>query len=433
MMRIGVKKRTFLLIVAAICVVTTIIVSSQSYSDGRSSASKKRERPTSINDLITNDMSSLDQTKKFDKSIETFMRRWEMTGASFALMKDDKLIYAKGYGYANKEREERCEVGHVFRIASVSKLITATAVMKLAEEGRLTLSSQVFGENGILCDTMFLDLYSRSHTKITVEHLLRHTSGLVSPLGDPAFANYTVSNFLKRPLPLSVDDMVLYATKLRVKYRPGERYDYSNLGYILLGKIIEVVSGMDYESYVQESILYPIGCYDMFIGQNFSRNHASNEVRYYEVKEAEPVEAYDGSGVVTMKSDGGNNVTLLGSAGGWVSSSVELLKFVSAIDDCPLRESILSRESIAQMVSGKRTIGWASTSKGQWLRSGSMAGTSALIKRQSNGYTWVFIVNNSAWIGPKITGYISSHITSAISNVEGWPERDLFDIEKEKN
>ncbi len=431
----NIKRRAVFLVVGVIYAIATLVVVVLSYTDKTSPylppEEFKPEPRLSINRFINNEMSDLEQTAKFDRAIESFMRRWEFTGVSFALMRNDSLIYAKGYGYADKGREVKCDASNVFRIASVSKLITATAIMKLVEQEKLTLSSQVFGDEGILNDSIFLDLRSKNLEQITVEHLLRHTAGFSSPHGDPAFANITIAKHLDKPLPLSVDDMVLYATKNRLRSRPGGSYDYSNLGYIILGKIIEKVSGEGYESYVQSQILAPIGCYDMFIGENYSRNKAHNEVRYYEVKEAEPVESSDGSGRITMKSDGGNNVTLLSSAGGWVASSAELLKFVAAVNDCSNREGIISRESIKKMsYSDKKThpIGWASTSQSSWLRSGSMAGTSALVKRQSDGYTWVFIVNNSAWIGPKITRYISTYVTNALAKVSEWPERDLFEL-----
>ncbi len=386
-------------------------------------------RPKSINEYIENRMSSFEATRKFDSDIESFMRRWELTGATFALMRNDSLIYAKGYGYADKRRETKCEASHLFRIASVSKLITATAVMRLIDDGCLALDSQVFGVDGIINDTIFLDLRSRNLERITVEHLLRHTAGFSSPHGDPAFANYSVARSLGLKLPLSTDDMVLYATQNRLRYQPGGRFDYSNLGYIILGKIIEKVTGVSYERYVKDNILAPAGCYDMYIGGNFARERHPREVQYYEVKEAEPVNAYDGSSKKTMKSNGGNNVTLLGSAGGWIASSAELLKFVSAINDCSVREEVISTKSISTMTTSNkrlRSIGWSSTNGDMWLRSGSMAGTSALIKQQSNGYTWVFISNSSAWIGPNISRHISSNITRAISRVKEWPNIDMF-------
>lgn len=384
--------------------------------------------PTSVNSLLDNSMSTFDATEGFDRSIEKFMQRWELKGASFALMRNDSLIYAKGYGAANDSMA--CNVNNLFRIASASKLITAVAIMKLVEGDRLSLDDQVFGEQGILNDSIFLNLYSRRMERIRVKHLLQHTAGFSSSYGDPAFANFTVARVLDKPLPITEDDIIEFTTINKMRAEPGERYDYSNVGYIILGKIVEKVTSMSYQAYVRDSILWPIGCYDMHIGRNFSRDRHPAEVQYYEVKEATPVEAYDGSGVMTSKSDGGNNVTALGGAGGWIASATELLLFVASINDCPVKPDILSSATIKMMVGDERNrpMGWAEVRGNEWLRSGSMAGTSALIKRQKDGYTWVFISNSSAWISHKLSNYISSHISRAISQVEQWPERDLFAV-----
>ncbi len=433
------KKFFTIVVVIVVCVVTSIIavnIKSPFKSQTTEEPLVEEEvevKPTSINMLIDNRMSDFEQTKKFDKDMEAFIRRWELKGGSFALMKGDRLLYAKGYGYSNVADSVRCEVSNVFRVASVSKLITATAIMMLAEQGELSLNSQVFGEEGILCDSMFLDLKYKNLTQITVEHLLCHMAGFSSPYGDPAFSNHSIARFLDKELPLTTEDMVLYATKNRLRSRPGGNYDYSNLGYIILEKIVETVTGVDYQTYVQDSILDPIGCYDMFIGDNFSEDYADNEVSYYEVKEAELVEAHDGSGRMTMKSDGGNNVTLLGGAGGWVASPVEILRLVASVNGEGNKEDILSKQSVDLMTRYSkryRPIGWAIIrSGGEWLRSGSMSGTSALVKRQKDGYTWVFVANSSAWIGPKLSSYISSYISRAVSKVKEWPDRDLFEVE----
>lgn len=387
--------------------------------------------PTSINMLIDNSMSDLEQTKSFDRDILKFMRYWDLKGASFALMRNDSLLYAKGYGYSNLADSTLCNVDNTFRVASVSKLITASAIMKLVERGSISLDSQVFGEEGIINDTLFLNLKYKNLESITVEHLLRHTAGFSSPVGDPAFSNHNIARSLDKELPLSLDDMVLYATKNRLKSKPGSNYDYSNLGYIILGKVIEVVSGEGYEKFVRDNILTPVGCYDMYIGQNFSEDRADNEVHYYEVREAEPVTAIDGSGRVVMKSNGGNNVTLLGGAGGWVASPVEILQFVASINGSGVVDDILSAETIKTMTyDSKRDkpIGWAIVKGEEWLRSGSMAGTTALIKRQTDGYTWVFVTNSSSWNGHRLTSYMSSQISRSLAKVKVWPKRDLFQI-----
>lgn len=393
------------------------------------------EKEIPLHHLISSDMSDFEVTATFDSELERFMKRWEVTGASFALMRGDSLLYAKGYGYSDAEGEELCDVSSVFRIASVSKLLTATAVMKLIEEGRLSLQSKVFGQGGIFCDSTFLELRYRNTEKITVEHLLRHTAGFSTRAGDPAFANGMVARVLGKELPITTEDMVRYATLYPTKWVPGSSYSYSNLGYIVLGEVIERVSGVSYEGYIRDSILAPLGVYDIFIGRNFSVNRAPNEVKYYEVKEADTVEAYDGTGRMTMRSDGGNNVTLLGGAGGWVASSVELLRFVASIDGCSVIEDILSPESVEIMTASDdeiAPIGWASTDGEQWIRTGSMAGTTAIIKKQRDGYTWVFLTNKSPWIGYKINSYASSYISKAIAKVKEWPKQNLFEIENEK-
>ncbi|MFI3259931.1 MAG: serine hydrolase domain-containing protein [Rikenellaceae bacterium] len=421
-----------------ICVISTFKCTNSEWTiESDLKATRDWYKEQSINFLLDNQMSGLEQTKKFDSTIEAFMKRWELTGGSFALMRNDSLIYAKGYGYADKESGVLCNVQNVFRIASASKLITATAAMKLIEEGKMKLTSKVFGEEGILRDTTFLKFSNKSFKEITVEHLLRHTSGLSSPISDPSFANYSVARHLGKELPLSLDDMVLYATTIRVKYKPGTRYEYSNLGYQILTKVIEVVADEDYEKFVQRELLEPAKCYDMYVGKNFREDRDPNEVNYYEVKEAKPVDAYDGSGRKVMKSNGGNNVTLLSGAGGWVASPVELLRFVASINGNSGKADVISKESVNKMTYDstdrtKKPMGWATVKGREWQRSGSMAGTNTFIKQQKDGYTWVFITNSSAWIGYQLSSKISSTITTAIGRVKEWPKRDLFEAESRK-
>ena len=133
--------------------------------------------PEGINHLLDNSQSELEEMKGFDRVVERFMQRWEITGASIAVMKNGRLLYSKGYGWADKERNVRTDVKHIFRIASLSKLITATGIMKLQEDGLLSLEDRVFGEQGILCDSAFREIRDRRIEKITVEHLLRHQGG----------------------------------------------------------------------------------------------------------------------------------------------------------------------------------------------------------------------------------------------------------------
>ena len=300
-----------------------------------------------------------------------------------------------------------------------------------AGTGKLTTQDFVFGEEGILCDSLFLNYRDKNIKKITVEHLLRHTGGFANPHGDAAFNTDLVAKYLGKELPLSMDDMVQYATRIRLRARPGGWFNYSNLGYIILSKVVEKASGMPYEIYVKDSVLAPMGCYDMHLANNFSDEFLENEVKYYEVREAEPVPAYDGSDTLVMKSRGGNDVHGLYGAGGWVASPVELLRFVSAIDNCPVKEEFLSQESIDFMTMYSKNFkpaGWATVTSREWMRTGSMAGTSALIKAQKDGYTWVFISNSSSWTGPALSRRMGRDITRALQRVKKWPEVDYFNL-----
>ena len=139
------------------------------------------------NQVINNNDSELDITLKFDRIIRKFMQKWEIKGASFALMKNDRLIYSKGYGFADEEENVPMDVMHVFRIASISKLITAVAIMKLQEEGKLTLQDRVFGPEGILNDTIFSDIKDPRTTKITVENYYVIREDFLLPTVTPCF------------------------------------------------------------------------------------------------------------------------------------------------------------------------------------------------------------------------------------------------------
>lgn len=395
------------------------------------------EPPTPLNHILNNAHSDLPEAARFDRVVQRFIQKWDITGASLAIMKDGNLIYAKGYGWADKEDGDSMEVRHIMRIASVSKLITATAVMKLWERGELGLNDLVFGEEGILNDPQFCGFTDKKLTKVTVEHLLRHRAGFTMRAGDPMFNWQLIETGLGKKPPYTMDDYVEYAVKMGIRYQPGTRTDYSNLGYVVLSKVIEKVTGMPYETYVQDSILAPAGCYDMHIGRNRHEDKFPNEVRYYETTEAELFPACDTIGGMVLKSHGANDVYGLTGAGGWVASPTELLKFVAAIDGDPSKPDILKLATVRKMTEDRQDvlpIGWMhTTGDGTWSRTGSMAGTNALLRRQANGYTWVFLTNTSSWKGARFQRYISGMLRDAFDRVDEWPEKDLFEADSLMN
>ena len=416
--------------------ISLMILASSSELSGDSDNSDSQdiyeeELPTPINKLLSNQISNLEETEKLDRQIEKFLKRWEIKGASFAVMKDEKLIYAKGYGWADEEKGERMEVSHILRIASVSKLITAAGIMKLCEDSKLSLDDKVFGPSGILNDSCFQNIRDKRMLKITVEQLLRHKAGFTLHRGDPLFSVATLMKWEKWDVPPDTDRMIEYVLSERLGYNPGSGTRYSNVGYLILSKIIEKTSGMGYEEYIQKNILHPAGCYDFHIAKNYYQEKYGNEVRYYEPSNEPLVEHFDGSGRMVRRCYGGNNIEALLGAGAWVASPTELLKFVAAIDGRPGVQDILSAESISIMTKSGASmlpIGWSKTNRSYWSRTGSLSGSSAIIKYQEDGLAWVFITNTSSWKGSKFPNYIDYMVRNASSKIKEWPDKDLFNV-----
>lgn len=139
-------------------------------------------------DTLTNKSSDTKALKPMDAEIERFCQKWEIKGLSLAVTRHDSLLYAKGYGWADKESGIPMEPSSIMRIASASKLVTATAIMKLVEQGKLRLDQKVFGNNGILNDTAFSNsIRDKRLFDLTVDHLLQHKGGFGRGAGDPMF------------------------------------------------------------------------------------------------------------------------------------------------------------------------------------------------------------------------------------------------------
>ncbi len=391
-----------------------------------------------IGKILSNSNSDIPEADLLDKIIEKFMRKWEIRGASFALMKEGQLLYSKGYGYADLESGVLMNTHHILRIASVSKLITAVGIMKLEEDGKLKLSDRVFGKDGILDETDFPHIKDPRARQITVEHLLRHQGGFSVVYGDPMFCPVDIARKMDVPAPADLHTTIRFVLSRRLGYTPGCGTIYSNIGYGILSKVIEKVSGTDYESYIARNILEPAGCFDMRLGRNLYEERYENEVRYYE-NSAQPelVQACDGSGLEVPKYYGGNNIEGLSGAGGWVASASELLRFLAVIDGKPGIPDILKPETIARITAYNAhslPIGWMNTTpRGDWSRTGTLSGTSALLKQQHDGYAWVFITNTSCWKGHRFSDQINTMLGRALSSVEEWPKKDLFELQRFKS
>lgn len=381
---------------------------------------------------INNELSDFEDFKILESGISSLLRKYNIKGASVAVAKDGKLVFAKGIGYADAETLEQVEPRHMFRVASVSKLITAIAIMKMNEKGLLDLDDRVFGPEGILNDPVYLDYRDPRVEDISVWHLLDHSAGWNRRFGDHMFMPHFIAGEIEAELPVRSSDIIRFALQRRLHFTPGSGSSYSNLGYAILGEIIEKVSGLTYEEYVRETILYPLDILDMRIGKNLETDRIENEVKYYEQTNAmKTISIYNADEMVPF-SYGGNDIETLGAAGGWIASSAELLKLVVAIDNkSGAYNKILSDKSIDLMTGMKfsdgNPVGWAGTDRrGNWWRTGTFSGTSAQVMRQNNGLSWAVLLNSSTYRGTTLSMEINNIMKTALNRVDNWPEHDLF-------
>lgn len=428
-------KKIFSIIITFLLVISGIQIS---FSEkGKQPPKTFRKVHSPINHLLRNELSDFDKSPYIDAQLNRFLRRWELKGISMSVVQKGKLVFSKGYGWANVEESEPMSPSHILRVASVSKLITAVGIMKLIDEDLLKLDTKVFGDNAIISDSIYGKIRDRRLKKITVRHLLNHSAGWSQRYGDPAFYPERITRKVNDNLPASIDTYLKYIMKQRLHFSPGTRSIYSNMGYMVLEKVIENVSGQNYEDYIRYHVLYPAGIYDMYIGHSKHANGRENECKYYEQRGEKKVKSALGDGKYVNKSDGGNHIELLGAAGGWICSSAELVKLISVIDGDSATPDIITSERVKDMTTvrnGLFPLGWkAAISNGTWWRTGSMAGTSAMAKRLPDGTIWAILINTSSWRGSKFPREINKLMRKILAKVDQWPNQNLFEHIQPKN
>jgi CubicO group peptidase (beta-lactamase class C family) len=379
---------------------------------------------------LTNDISSGTEFAGVEKTVNSFLKKWSIAGASIAIAKDGKLIYARGFGYADTALKTETQPYSQFRIASISKLVTAVGIMKLQEQGKLALTDSVFGSGGILNDPFYGEPKDKRVYKINVAELLSHEAGWTQRYGDQMFMPLVVAERMGVKPPVDTKTIVKFVLEKRLQYTPGSGKAYSNLGYSILGLVIEKVSGMSYEDFCRKTIMEPLGIYDMKIAGNLPSEKAPFEVTYYEPADVVLKPSIYGTGEMVPPSYGGNDIKALGAAGAWVATAPDLMRLLLAVDGFKTRPDILTDQSIRFMTdndNGFAPVGWKGTiMDGTWWRTGSFPGSARMMKRQSDGISWVVLFNSSAWNGPEIYSYISNMMNHSISKIDSWPDYDLF-------
>ena len=328
-----------------------------------------------------------------EAKMRIFLTVHRVPGVSVAVGKDGKVVFAEGFGLANVEEEKPVTRDSLFRIASISKPITAVAILQLVEEGKISLHDNPFILIG-LGDAIKSPGVDPRLADITLQHLLSHRAGWdrgAENSYDPMHYENAIVEALDLKGPPDQNDIIQFMVAQPLNFTPGKKHKYSNFGYCLLGRVIEHITGQRYEDVVLKCVLEPLRIINMKIGRSQRDEAVKDEVVYYDLeKNSENSRSYS------------SNPKLIDASGGWIASAVDLVTFANAFTDpsnCPL----LKEETIKLMWekiddNSSYSLGWHvqrldKDKKTVW-HSGALNGCcSSRMIRYSDGITVVALFN----------------------------------------
>jgi CubicO group peptidase (beta-lactamase class C family) len=377
----------------------------------------------------------------FDRIVADLMARWGIPGGAVAVVKDGRLILARGYGWADRENRRPVEPQSLFRIASLSKSLTSAAILELAEEGRLRLGDKAFDLLGDL-EPRAGARRNRQLRQITILNLLQHSGGWDRDKSfDPMFRSREIARAMGIAPPAGAEAIIRYMLDKPLQFVPGTRYAYSNFGYCVLGRVVERTTRQRYEDYVKAHVLRPAGVTCMRLGHTLLRDRAPEEVRYYGYPGIGLAESVFPSGPARVPWPyGGWCIEAMDSHGGWIASAAEMARFIDAVDGRNHHRQILRSQSIQQMIARPAPPLWVGSDNwygmgwqirpadgdANWWHEGSLDGTTTLMVRAYNGLTWVALFNLRPKNSDRLGGELDDAMWKAVQRVKTWPVHDLF-------
>ena len=329
-------------------------------------------------------------------------------GAAILIAKEGKIIYEKAYGYADVENKIPVNINTKFRIGSITKQFTAAAILKLQEKGLLNVNDPL---------SKYIPDFPRGN-EVKIYNLLTHTSGIHSYTNDPDFIK-TVEAEIKP------EDLVDQIKKYNYEFNPGDKWEYNNSGYFLLGYIIEKVSGMSYGEFLKQNLFDPAGMKNT--GVHSSHIKLENEAVGY---------SYENNNVTKSINW---DMSRAGGAGSIYSTVEDLFHWNEAL----FNGKILSKESLeaaftpAEIKDGINThygYGWF-INENRGLKtishSGGLQGfNSDLTRFVGENFTEVVLLNCL----PTLPGFDASSAGAKIAEFYLWPKmKNLETLEVNKN
>jgi CubicO group peptidase (beta-lactamase class C family) len=335
-----------------------------------------------------------------------FRRQFSVPASSIAISRNGQFVYDQAVGMGDRQHLAQVQQSSLFRIASLTKPITAVAVFSLMEQGKLNLTDKVFGPSAILGTKYGKPPYKQYVADVTVDHLLTHTAGgWAADSTDPMMHN------------LSWDQTKLITetlANLPLANPPGTHWAYSNFGYCVLGRVIEQITGQSYASYVQANILAPCGISTMQIAANKERQRAPNEVVYFGQYSEDPYKL---------------NITRMDADNGWIASSTQMVQFLNHAAGAPGIPALLKPATVQAMTApapafpqgpARYARGWMVGDNGAWWHNGSLPGSTTIMVRTATGMCWAALTNTRTQPSNEIDTAIDQMMWNMVRTVPAW-------------
>ena len=329
--------------------------------------------------------SNKELTENIDTLFESYSYHNRFIG-SVLISKDNHIFYQKSFGYANVDEHKKNTEKSIFSIASLTKSLTAVGVMKLVEDGNLTLDTPI--------SNYFPDFMPDFSKEITIQHLLNNSSGIEANIGRK---DDNGNGLMPEETAITFNEVLEKFKESKLKFEPGTGYDYNNFGYLLLANIIEIVSGQSYANFMEQAVFKPAGMKNTSIAFFNSLN-----------QKAQP---YLGLGMTEFKKfNSPFHSSWLKGAADMNSTTIDLFKFMQALDNGTLLKPTSANKlytstqamGVNEMASG---LGWVIDKKGdeKWLyNNGLLPGYASVMGTLLEKNIKIIILSNATSVNPVI-------------------------------
>jgi N-acyl-D-amino-acid deacylase len=379
---------------------------------------------------------------RLDTNMQSILQTYAIPGGSLAVVKDGRLVFTRGYGWADVENNEQFQPDSRCQLASLSKTITAATVMKLVEDGKLSLDTRVFSLLNLEPPHYAGAAFDPRWTNITVRHLLNHTAGWNSstarnPLGgigfEPVFWPDWAAQDLALSAPPTPTDIVRWMLGKPLQTSPGSQFSYSNFGFVVAGRVIEKLTGQPFELAVRQ-LLAEAGITRVQLGASSRATCVTGEAVCYlnstMTASDTSIGSYFEPKPFNFDLPYAYPVITRDAAAGLIASAMDCARFVAAIDGLPSFPDILSTNNVKTMASG--SFGWDSVSSpdpstGIWTKVGDWFGSNSHSTKWTHGVILVFLLNSLALdsSGNEAETDLYNALINSIQSTT-WPTNDLF-------